>query len=187
MKHPYLLFLFLFILEVCSSAVASEEQFAPYLMGAEDVLEISVWKEEGLQKEILVRPDGAISFPLVGDILVEGKSIEQLRIELTEKLGDFIANPVVNVSVLNVGSNQIYVIGKVNNPGVFAAGSYLDTMQALSLAGGMTPFADTGKIKIFRRIEGKMTAINFDYNDYIKGKRLSENIILMNGDVVAVP
>ncbi len=185
MRHPYLLFLL--VLTVCSSAVASEKRLAPYLMGAEDVLEISVWKEEGLQKEILVRPDGAISFPLVGDILVAGKSIEQLRTELTKKLGDFIANPVVNVSVLSVGSNKIYVIGKVNNPGVFAAGSYLDIMQALSLAGGMTPFSDAGKIKIFRRIEGEMTAINFDYNDYIKGKRLSENIMLRNGDVVAVP
>lgn len=169
------------------NAVAAEKKVEPYLMGAEDVLEISVWKEEGLEKEILVRPDGAISFPLVGDIIVEGKSVEQLRAELEKKLGKFFTDPVVNVSVLEVGSNKIYVIGKVKNPGVFAAGSYLDIMQALSLAGGMTPFADTGKIKVFRRVKGKMKTADFDYNAYLKGQRLSQNIMLINGDILAVP
>jgi len=185
MKCQY--FLIFLISIVCGNAVASGKPTTPYLMGAEDVLEISVWKEEGLQKEILVRPDGAISFPLVGDIIVAGKSVEQLRAELTKKLGKFISSPVVNVAVLTVGSNKIYVIGKVNNPGAFAAGSYLDIMQALSLAGGMTPFADAGKIKIFRRVKGKMTTGNFNYNNYLKGQRLSQNIMLINGDIVAVP
>jgi polysaccharide export outer membrane protein len=167
---------------------AIAEQTQPYLLAPEDVLEISVWKEEGLQKEVLVRPDGVITFPLIGDVQASGKTIEQLRDEITKRLEEkYISNPAVSISLLKVGGNQFYVIGQVNRPGQYMAGHYIDVMQALSIAGGLTPFAAKNKIIILRRSNGKVRAIPFEYNDIESGKHLEQNIILKDGDTLVVP
>lgn len=158
-----------------------------YLIGAEDILEISVWKEEGLNKEVLVRPDGGFSFPLAGDLQAAGKSAEQLQLEIAERLQKFIPDPVVSVGVLKVGANKIYVIGKVNKPGDFVAGRYLDVLQALSMAGGLTPFAAENDIKVVRRNPDGEVVMPFQYSQVKKGKRLNQNILLKGGDVVVVP
>ncbi len=160
---------------------------APYTVNPGDVLSITVWKEEDLQRQIIIRPDGAFSFPLAGEIPAENKSIEQIRQMVTERLEKYIPDPVVTVAVENLGGNKVYVIGQVNRPGEFPATGQVDVMQALSMGGGMTPFAQLGDIRILRRENGKLTAIRFDYKDVEKGKRLHQNIILEPGDVVVVP
>ena len=158
-----------------------------YLVNPGDVLIISVWKEEDLQRQIIVRPDGSFSFPLTGDIVAKGRSIEEIRAAVGEQLEKFIPDPVVTVSAQELNGNIVYVIGQVNRPGEFRAARRVDVMQALSMGGGTTTFAKLGDIKILRRVNGKLIAIPFDYKDIEKGKRLNQNIVLEPGDVVVVP
>ena len=152
-----------------------------------DVLQISVWKEPDLQMEVLVRPDSAFSFPLAGDISTKGLSVVKLQAELAQRLSRYLSNPVVTILVSQVLGNKIYVIGQVNKPGDFVVNPQVDVMQALSMAGGLTAFADTNDIKILRRTGTRQTAISFKYNDVLKGKDLAQNIVLQSGDIVAVP
>jgi polysaccharide biosynthesis/export protein len=158
-----------------------------YPIGAEDVLEISVWKEEGLKKEVLVRPDGGISFPLAGDMQAAGKTARQLQQEITQRLEKFMSDPVVSVAVLKVVSNKIYVIGRVNKPGDYLAGRYVDVLQVLSMAGGLTPFAAENDIKVLRKENGKDLVFPFRYSQVKAGNNLDQNIVLKGGDVVVVP
>ena len=160
---------------------------AGYTVHPGDILLISVWKEEGLEQEVLVRPDGGLSFPLVGDISAHGKTVQQLTEEISESIAKYIPDPVVTVSVRQILGNKIYVIGKVNNPGQFVVNPNVDIVQALSMAGGMSTFADADKIKVLRRVDGKQTAIAFDYQQIEKGQNLEQNIILQSRDVLLVP
>ena len=158
-----------------------------YVIGPEDALDISVWKDETLKSAALVRPDGGISFPLAGDFIVAGKTASQVRDELVKRLEKFIPEPVVTVSVVRVASYRIYVIGRVNKPGDFQAGRTIDVLQALSIAGGMTPFASEDDIRIIRKVDGKTVSIPFEYSRVRKGGDLSQNITLKSGDVLLVP
>ena len=166
---------------------AVEEVDSGYQIGPEDVLEISVWKEDGLKKEVLVRPDGGMSFPLIGEIQAVGKTAGQLRKEIAQRLEKFIPDPVVSIAFLKVGGNKIYVIGKVNKPGEFPAGRYVDVLQALTVAGGLTPFAAENDIKVIRKEGGKDVVFRFRYSDVKAGENLEQNIQLKGGDVVVVP
>jgi polysaccharide biosynthesis/export protein len=168
-------------------AQESDEQGTPYTINPGDLLEISVWKEPDLQRQALVRPDGAFSFPLSGEIVAKGRTIEAVRRELTRRLEAYIPDLVVTVTVAEIRGNKIFVIGQVNTPGEFIVNPRVDVIQALSIAGGMTPFAQLNNIKILRRRNGKQTILNFRYNDIIKGQNLSQNILLEVGDVVLVP
>lgn len=158
-----------------------------YLIGPGDVLSISVWKEEGMQLEVLVRPDGGITYPLAGEIQAGGLTTKDLSDELVKKLKRYIPHPSVTVSVLKSVSNKIYVIGKVNRPGEFIATGYMDVLQALTMAGGLTPYADSDEIKIIRRTATGNIMRVFDYDEVISGERLDMNIILEAGDTVVVP
>ena len=158
-----------------------------YTMQPGDILEISVWKEEGMQSDVLVRPGGGLSFPLVGDIVAEGRTVKQLNDEITEKLKAYIPDPVVTVSLKKIVGNSIYVLGRVKTPGEFQFISKIDVMQALSKAGGMTPYAEVEKIKILRRFNNTLQAIMFNYGEVEKGEKLEQNILLESGDVVVVP
>lgn len=158
-----------------------------YLINAGDRLEISVWKEEDLQRQVLVRPDGAFTFPLAGEIVAQGRTVTEVRKELENRLAVYIPELVSTVTVVEVTGNAVYVIGQVQNPGVFVMNPVLDVMQALSLAGGTTPFAALNDIRILRREEGVRKSIRFDYNDVSKGRSLDQNIVLRSGDVVVVP
>ena len=158
-----------------------------YEIGPEDLLDISVWKEKDLQKEVLVRPDGWITFPLVGNIEAKGKTALQLQEEITQWLKQYIPNPVVSVSVKKISGYKIFVIGRVNKPGDYVVGRYIDVLQALSLAGGLTPFAEEGNIKIVRKQNGKETILRFNYAEVKKGRRLEQNVTLQSGDVIIVP
>ena len=175
-------------LNVIMPAFAQEALDEPYYVQAGDTLEVSVWKEEDLQKRVLVRPDGRISFPLIGDIDVRGKTIDELRQEITDRLVRFIPELTVTVTVQSIDGNRIYVIGKVNSPGSFVVNPRVDIMQALSLAGGTTAFAALDDILILRReADGSQRAISFRYKDVARGRSLDQNVILHSGDIVVVP
>lgn len=185
-----------FSLLICVSAmsagvsVAAEDQTTSargYKIGPEDVLQISVWKEPELQREVLVRPDGGITFPLAGDIIAAGKKPSELQEEIKNRIKKYIPDAVVTVSVTKLTGFRIYVIGKVKNPGQFVIGRYVDVLQALTLAGGVTPYASQSNIKVLRRRNGKEIVFPFNYNDVKNGENLSQNINLLNDDVVVVP
>lgn len=177
----------MFVLAVPTFAAEQSASEDVYRVQPGDVLTISVWREEGLEREVLVRPDGGLSFPLVGNVQASGKSIAQLQTEVADKLKRFIPEPSVNVAVLRLDGNKVYVIGKVNRPGEFPVTRNVDVVQALAMAGGMTPYAAVNKIHILRRTGGKQTAIPFAYGDVEKGQDLEQNIVLKAGDVVVVP
>jgi polysaccharide export outer membrane protein len=168
-------------------AQSDETSREPYTINPGDLLEISVWKEPDLQREVLVRPDGAFSFPLSGDITAVGRTVEAVRQELTARLETFIPDLVVTVTIAEINGNKIYVIGQVNTPGQFVVNPRVDVLQALSIAGGMTPFAEINDIKILRRRNGVQTMLRFRYSDIIKGQNLEQNVLLEVGDVVLVP
>ena len=159
----------------------------PYTINPGDLLEISVWKEPDLQREVLVRPDGAFSFPLSGDVVAVDRTVEAVRQELADRLSTFIPDLVVTVTVAEINGNKIYVIGQVNSPGQFVVNPRVDVIQALAIAGGMTPFAESNDIKILRRRNGAQAILRFRYNDIIKGLNLEQNVLLEVGDVVLVP
>jgi polysaccharide export outer membrane protein len=158
-----------------------------YIIQPGDVLTISVWKEKDLQGEMAVRPDGGLNFPLAGEIVAAGKTIEQLKTDITAKLTKYVPDPVVTVAIKQAQGNKIYVVGKVNKPGEFFANRNIDVMQALSMAGGPNPFAAVNKIKILRRINGEQKTFVFKYSQVEKGKNLEQNIVLQGGDIVVVP
>lgn len=158
-----------------------------YLVGPEDILHISVWKEEELNREVVVGPDGKISFPLVGNVQAAGRTTEEIQRDITQQLEKYIPDPVATVSVQTVSGYKIYVLGKVNNPGEFTIGRYIDVLQALTLAGGLNPFASKNGIKILRREDGKEKVFPFKYGEVEDGENLEQNIILQSGDVVVVP
>jgi polysaccharide export outer membrane protein len=166
-----------------TSAWASED----YRLQPGDVLIVSVWKEGDLTSEILVRPDGGITMPLAGEIAAAGHSVEEVRTAIDERLRKFIPDPVVTVVLKQTLGNQIFVIGKVNRPGQYPINRPIDVMQALSLAGGMTPFASVDHIRILRRDGERQITMTFRYSDVERGRALQQNILLQSGDTVVVP
>lgn len=170
-----------------TAAPAETSAANSYIVQPGDVLTIIVWKEKDLQGDFSVRPDGGLNFPLVGDIAATGKTVEDLRKDIAAKLGKYVPDPVVTVIVKQSLGYQIFVIGKVNKPGAFPNSRNIDVMQALSIAGGPTPFASLNKIKILRRVNGELQSIPFKYSQVEKGEDLDQNIILQGGDVVVVP
>jgi polysaccharide biosynthesis/export protein len=160
---------------------------AGYLLQPGDVLNVSVWKETDLTSEVLIRPDGGMSFALAGDLHAAGHTVGELTVMLEKRIRKFEPDAVVTVSIKLASGNRVYVIGKVNHPGDFPLNRPTDVMQALSLAGGATPFADTNAIRILRRDGDHQTAIAFRYGDVEHGRRLQQNILLQSGDTVVVP
>lgn len=158
-----------------------------YQLQPGDIIEVSVWKESDLQKEVLIRPDGGFTFPLAGEVDARGKSVESVRSILAQRLQKYVPTPVVTVAVKQIGGNRIYVLGKVNRAGDFPFSTALDVMQAISLAGGTTPYAALNDIVILRRQNGKQQSFNFHYSDVARGRNLSQNIQLESGDTVVVP
>ncbi len=158
-----------------------------YRVGPEDLLEIAVWREDALKKEALVRPDGGISFPLIGEVKAAGKTVGEIRDEITRRLDKFIPDPAVSVAILKIGSQRIYVVGRVNKAGEFPLGRYVDVLQALSMAGGLTPFANGDDIRVMRRDGERQVVLPFEYGRVVRGQKLEQNILLRAGDVVVVP
>ncbi len=148
---------------------------------------VVVWKETDLQSEVLVRPDGGISFALAGDMQAAGLTTDELRARLETRVRKLIPDAVVTVQVKQASGNRVFVIGKVNHPGDFALIRPIDVLQALSLAGGTTPFADTDAIRVLHREGSRQTSLRFRYSDVARGRHLEQNVLLQSGDTVVVP
>jgi polysaccharide biosynthesis/export protein len=158
-----------------------------YVIGPEDVLDISVWKEQELTRSVPVRPDGKISLPLLNDVQAAGLTPMQLAARLTTSLKKFVDDPQVTVVVTQINSQRIYILGEVNHGGAFTLLPGMTVLEALSSAGGFTMFANVKKIYVLRKSEGKQEKYPFNYKDVIHGKAPGENIILKAGDTIVVP
>jgi len=170
--------------ETMESSLVSE---ASYIIEANDILEVFVWKEPDLSRSVLVRPDGFISFPLVQDLKAAGITPAQLKANLEERLQEFLTAPNVTVIVDQIRHYRIYVTGKVQAPSSFILEKPITVLQAISLAGGIQEFADESEVKIVRPVSQGYSYLDFDYKEVIKGKNLDQNIYLESGDVVVVP
>ncbi len=158
-----------------------------YVIGPGDVLEISVWKDEVLNKQVPVLPDGKIAYPLISQVVASGKTIDQLKAEIENKISRYIPDPDLNIAVMQVNSMVIYVIGKVNRPGNLHLQSNINVLQALAMAGGLNPFAKKNKIKIFRKTGDNTRIYEFEYSKVSGGEQMEMNIQLQRGDVIVVP
>ena len=158
-----------------------------YIIGPGDVLDISVWKDEALTRSCVVRPDGFISFPLIGDVLAAGRTSSQLKSEMEGRLTRYVPGVTLSLEIKQINSMIIYVIGKVNNPGRFILNVDVNVLQALAIAGGLNTYAKRNKIRIFRHGSNETTIYPFEYDEVVEGKRLEQNIYLRRGDTVVIP
>jgi len=159
-----------------------------YKIAPSDVLEITVYGEEGLSRnQLVVRPDGKVSFPLIGDVEVGGLTTEQVKEIVESKVRTYIPEAMAAVSVMQLGSLQYYVVGKVAKPGMYNVSKPLTVLQALALAGGPVVFAKEDSISILRNHGKETLRLPFNYEDIKKGRNLEQNILLERGDVLVVP
>ena len=157
-----------------------------YRIGPGDILDISVWKAEALSRSLVVLPDGAISFPLAGKVEVAGKTVQQVKEMMVKELGRYVPELELTIDVKQSNSMIVYVIGRVNAPGRQILNSNVSVLQALAMAGGLNPFANRNKIKIFRKEGDAKSVLTFRYNDVMDGN-LETNVELRRGDVIVVP
>jgi len=167
---------------------ATAQAVPTYTLNAGDTLDIAVWKEEDLtKKDVIVRPDGMFSYPLAGEINAVGHTVAQVEEQISNRLKKYIPEPVVSVSVKNLDGCRVYVIGQVSKPGSFVMNPRFSVLQALSLAGGLTPFAAANDIIILRGNGNAQNILPFHYGEVTKGRSLNQNVLLEAGDVVVVP
>ena len=165
---------------------------AEFLIGPEDVLVVTVWRNQELSKEVTVRPDGKISLPLLGDIKASGLTAEALSKQVADKLVEFMSTPNVSVQVKEINSYHIYAVGEVGKPGKIVLKSFTSVVQGISYAGGFTTFASRNNVHVLRNVkdgqgETKQVMIPVPYQNIMHGKNLEANIILKAGDVIVVP
>ena len=159
-----------------------------YIIGPEDVLQITVWKNDSLSRTLPVRPDGKISLPLLQDIHAAGLTPMQLHDKIVSALGEFMPNPEVAVTVVDVKSYRVSVLGEVMKPGQLQLKADTTVLEAIALAGGFRDFASPSKIMILRKdAKGATQKIKFNYNRAVKDNRPEDNVTLKSGDVVVVP
>ncbi len=179
----------------CAATVQEREYEAPggFLLGPEDLLEITVWKNADLSRITPIRPDGLISMPIIGDVQASGLTADGLAHRIAERLKQFVAgNPAVSVSVKELNSYSVYVLGEVTKPGKYQAKSYITLLQAISMGGGFTEYAKKNKLQVVRnRLNGDNkiheTRIPVRYDDLLAGQGEPGNMILLSGDTVIVP
>lgn len=163
-----------------------------FLIGPEDVLVVTVWRNQELSKEVIVRPDGKISLPLIGDIMAAGFSAQVLSKHVADALAEFMSTPTVSVQVKEINSYHIFVVGEVGKPGKIPLKSFTSVVQGISYAGGFTTFASRNNVHVLRMVknaqgEAKQVMIPVPYLDIVQGKNLEANFILKAGDVIVVP
>jgi polysaccharide export outer membrane protein len=163
----------------------SEEQRRTFIIGVEDELQISVWREPELSTVVVVRPDGMITLPLISDVKAVGLKTEELQNLLTEKLKNYVNEPQVTVIVRAIRSRKVYLVGEVAHQGTYPLNGDMTALELLAAAGGVGPFAKADSIYILREKNGKKIRIPFQYKKAVAGK--SENVVLQPGDVVVVP
>ncbi|MEW6441250.1 MAG: polysaccharide biosynthesis/export family protein [bacterium] len=168
-------------------AVGSRGQAPSFRVGPGDKLEVLVWRDDYLSREVVVQPDGFLSFPLIGDVAVSGLTIPEIRKEVARRIREFLPEAQVSIILKEINSYSVYVLGKVNKPGQYRLSRPVDVMQALALAESFSKFASPGDIRIIRKVGTVNQAIPFNYTEVEKGKTLEQNIELISGDVVVVP
>jgi polysaccharide export outer membrane protein len=167
--------------------VAAQVTTGDYRLHPGDRLFVSVWKETEMQKEVVITPDGKVAFPLAGEFVAAGRSVTEVRAEIETRLKKYIPEPVVTVTVAAVAGNVAYVIGQVQKPGAIVMNPSITVLQALSIAGGTTPYAALNDIIIVRGVAAKQKPYVFRYSDVSRGRSLEQNILLQSGDVIIVP
>jgi polysaccharide biosynthesis/export protein len=171
-----------------SRTVATE-----FLLGPEDVLEVVVWRTQDLSRTVVIRPDGMISMPIIGDVQAAGLTSDQLAERITKRLKDFKENPSVSVSVKEVNSYTVFLLGEVARPGRYQLKSYTTILQAISLAGGFTPFASKNKLQVIRRHvtngDGawREVRLSMPYDDILNGRGDPEYFMIKAGDTIVIP
>jgi len=160
-----------------------------YTIGPEDVIEVSVWKNADLSKTVIVRPDGQISLPLIGDVKASGLTPTELKDAIANKLKEYKEDPIVSVILKEINSYNIFVMGEVVRPGKYSLKSNTTVLQALSLAGGFTAFASRSKILLMRQDPRTLavTEMRLRYNEIISGEDPQRDILLRPGDTIVVP
>lgn len=158
-----------------------------YALKEGDLVRISVWGEDALDRETRILLDGSISFPLVGSVKVAGLSTEGVENLLSERIAKYVSQPDISVEVRESSGNRIFVLGKVNSPGAFPLDTPLTVVQALALAGGLDTFADEKDVRIVRREDDKQTFLQVEYHRILAGRNLTTNYELMAGDTILVP
>ena len=179
----------------CAHSLPQDREYdgpSEFLLGAEDVLEIAVWKNQDLTKTVIIRPDGLISMPIVGDIQAAGLTANELALRIADRLRHFVQNPAVSVNVKELNSYSVFVVGEVVRPGKLQLKSYVTILQAISMAGGFTEYAKKSRLQVVRlKSNGdrkvRETHIPIRYEEIVAGKSELGNIILLSGDTVVVP
>jgi polysaccharide biosynthesis/export protein len=185
-----LFFFFLAMVMGLSSSIApvwGAAADAPYRIGAGDVLNIAVWKDDSLTRQVMVLPDGTFSFPLIGRVQAKGRSLDELKQQMVQRLAKYVPDPIISMEVMRPNSLMVYVIGKVNRPGQFTLVDNINVLQALSLAGGLNAFANSSHVRIFRKQGAATRIFEFDYDAVSRGREMKTNIQLERGDVIVVP
>ncbi len=163
-----------------------------FLIGPEDVLVVTVWRNQELSKEVIVRPDGRISLPLIGDINASGLAAQDLSKQIADRLAEFMSSPTVSVQVKEINSYHIYAVGEVAKPGKIVLKSFTTVVQGISYAGGFTTFASRNNVHVLRMVkngqgETRQVMIPVPYQDIVQGRNLEANFILKAGDIIVVP
>lgn len=179
--------LFLVFISFSSEVSLAQTQSSPFLIGPDDVLNIYVWKEPDLIQDVTVLPDGKITFPLIGEIQAQGRTVTELKDSITERLQSFVTAPEVTVIVRQINSRRIYTLGKLNSPGPYPLAAGMTVIQALSTAGGLAQWADDKNILVIRREGTEEVQHKFNYSQYISGKNRKQNILLKPNDTIVVP
>jgi polysaccharide export outer membrane protein len=158
-----------------------------YVIGPEDTLAVVYWREKDLSADVVVRPDGMISLPLLNDINAAGLTPEQLRVAITQGAAKFVEEPTVSVVVKGINSRKVFITGQVGKPGPYPLGGATTVLQLIATAGGVAEYADKKKIIVLRNDGGKQSTFAFNYEEVMKRKNLGQNIELKPGDTVIVP
>lgn len=158
-----------------------------YVIGPEDVIGVQFWREPEMSGDVIVRPDGMITLPLIGEVKAEGLKPQALRDQVKQAVGRFLTDANVTVVVRQVNSRRIYVTGQVIHPGAYPLASPRTVLQAIALAGGLTEYAESDNISVARTEQGRTRVFKFNYKNVSKGKALEQNIQLLPGDTVIVP
>jgi polysaccharide export outer membrane protein len=166
---------------------AASELKPEYVVGEGDALHIDVWQEPEVSQNVVVRPDGKVSLPLVNEVKVSGMTPLQIQAVVAEKLKTFVNQPKVTVTVIEVHSRKAFITGEVAHPGEYPLNTQVTVLQLIAQSGGFTPFAKTENIMILRVSDGKEQRLKFKYKEVLRGKNTDQNIALEPGDTVVVP
>jgi polysaccharide export outer membrane protein len=170
-----------------SGQLAAATRDPHYVIGALDILDVNVWKEADLTRQVPVRPDGKISLPLLNDVQAAGLTPTELAAQITKGLEKFMTSPQVTVIVSEINSQRIYILGEVGRVGAYGLLPGMTVLQAISNAGGFTAFADMKGVYVLRQENGKQVKLPFNYKEVISGKKPEQNIELKAGDTVVIP